>query len=819
MKKIVALILVIAALTSVFAGSILAEEADDFAAGDISLTEEKQADAVSDADDTDVTINEEAAEITSGTDEVADVPDEEPGNIEGIAAPAEEKVILADGEKSDLNEDNTGSVSEETIPEQGTVDEPIAEPENDKKESVSEEIISENETVDSSITEPDNGNGNETPSEENPAVNNNAGAKMMLRGTPLLKGQPIADGWQLIDGYYYYYIGNSPVCNQVYVIDGYMYGFDENGRMLAGRWYQFEEWYHFESNGKGTTGWAKDSTYWYYCEDGRIQYKDDVYYINDIAYAFDADGHMVTGWYNYNKYGYNYWCYFDSNGKGHNGWVKDSNWYYLQNGQPYIEGLHLIDDAIYCFASDGHMLTGWQLVNGWDGVSWYHFESNGKGTNGWAKDSKYWYYCEDGRTVKDSLYLVNGCQYMFDSSGRMLTGWQQCDGEWYHFDSNGKGTNGWAKDSKYWYYCTNGDPYKDGICYDINGHTYFFDENGHMLTGWQKVVYGESNYEWYYFDSDGKGHNGYLTYNNKLYFIEDGYMIHGDIHDCDGTCYEIGDNGVLGSKVTGWKKYYGEWYYANSDGSTFTGWTTKDGKTCFVYHSWMVHSGVYECNGYMNAFADDGSFIKKVTGWYNYRYTAFDGEVVNDWYYATSDGKRFDGWLKYNNKWYYIEFSDVIQNDLYSVDGSMYYFAGDGQMMTGWQKLDNWHDGNYEWYFFDSNGKGHNGWAKDSTYWYYCSDGSLIRDGMIYLESYDAWYCFDNEGRMLTGWHKLDPWSYGYNEWYFFESSGRAHEGIAKDSSHTYFCIRGEIQRDYYFCTEDGDFYCDSNGYVSQVSD
>ena len=146
-------------------------------------------------------------------------------------------------------------------------------------------------------------------------------------------------------------------------------------------------------------------------------------------------------------------------------------------------------------------------------------------------------------------------------------------------------------------------------------------------------------------------------------------------------------------------------------------------------------------------------------------------------------------------------------------------FAGDGQMMTGWQKLDNWHDGNYEWYFFDSNGKGQNGWAKDSTYWYYCSDGSLIRDGMIYLEGYDAWYCFDKEGRMLTGWHKLDPWSYGYNEWYFFESSGRAHEGIAKDSSHTYFCIRGEIQRDYYFCTEDGDFYCDSNGYVSQVSD
>ena len=28
---------------------------------------------------------------------------------------------------------------------------------------------------------------------------------------------------------------------------------------------------------------------------------------------------------------------------------------------------------------------------------WYHFESNGKGTTGWAKDSTYWYYCEDGR--------------------------------------------------------------------------------------------------------------------------------------------------------------------------------------------------------------------------------------------------------------------------------------------------------------------------------------------------------------------------------------------------------------------------------------
>ena len=53
-------------------------------------------------------------------------------------------------------------------------------------------------------------------------------------------------------------------------------------------------------------------------------------------------------------------------------------------------------------------------------------------------------------------------------------------------------------------------------------------------------------------------------------------------------------------------------------------------------------------------------------------------------------------------------------------------------MVIGWFK-ESWNyrdeDGNLieyvQWYYFDSNGKGHTGWIKDTKGWCYCRNGRL----------------------------------------------------------------------------------------------
>lgn len=43
--------------------------------------------------------------------------------------------------------------------------------------------------------------------------------------------------------------------------------------------------------------------------------------------------------------------------------------------------------------------------------------------------------------------------YLFDSVGKMLTGWQQNGGNWYYLGENGDMKTGWVKSGNLWYYC------------------------------------------------------------------------------------------------------------------------------------------------------------------------------------------------------------------------------------------------------------------------------------------------------------------------------------------------------------------------------
>ena len=141
-----------------------------------------------------------------------------------------------------------------------------------------------------------------------------------------------------------------------------------------------------------------------------------------------------------------------------NGWVRDGDyWCYYNNGLLYRNGRYIIDGDYYAFDKDGHMVTGWYKQTAGDYETfWYYFDSNGKGYNGWLELGKNKYYCKDSWAYSGTIFVIDGASYAFDDNCRMQTGWYKYrfingNYQWCYFDTDGKGHNGWVKDSKNWY--------------------------------------------------------------------------------------------------------------------------------------------------------------------------------------------------------------------------------------------------------------------------------------------------------------------------------------------------------------------------------
>ena len=105
-------------------------------------------------------------------------------------------------------------------------------------------------------------------------------------------------------------------------------------------------------------------------------------------------------------------------------------------------------DWHYQDATGNLVKNGWICVqNPWshtdkEGYNWYHFDENGQLSYGWLKDDNgVWYYTNeisdgDLGKLKYGWHLdpQDGKTYYLDpTSGIMLSGWQQIDGNWYCF--------------------------------------------------------------------------------------------------------------------------------------------------------------------------------------------------------------------------------------------------------------------------------------------------------------------------------------------------------------------------------------------------
>ena len=321
------------------------------------------------------------------------------------------------------------------------------------------------------------------------------------------------------------------------------------------------------------------------------------------------------------------------------------------------------------------------------------------------------------------------------------TGWVQENGEWFWYDRDGSRVEDeWKKSGDDWYWLDseeNGAMALDKLIED-DGDTYYVNSTGAMVrNAWVSIVNEDQDddddpaeYNWYYFQSNGKAYKKgdgtntrFRTINGKRYaFDEDGKMLYGWVNksgerepDDEGwadadTVYYLGDWND-GSMKTGWQKItvYDE---AKEDDMDYWFNFKSNGEKRMQTKSWKNNGKTY-------AFDNRGVMV--------YQWTAIDSTIDKDvtasdsnlasastWRYFNSpeDGARVTkGWFKVvapdddndntfidygtgfasedagdeTERWYYADANGKLyEGEIKSIKGKYYgFWPNDGQGKTG----------------------------------------------------------------------------------------------------------------------------------------
>ncbi|MBE6010468.1 MAG: hypothetical protein E7236_07405 [Lachnospiraceae bacterium] len=209
------------------------------------------------------------------------------------------------------------------------------------------------------------------------------------------------------------------------------------------------------------------------------------------------------------------------------------------------------------------------------------------------------------------------------------------------------------------------------------------------------------------------------------------------------------------TKLTGWHKQGGYWYFYDNNGKMVKNAWKKDSKGwCYL--------------------GSDGKMV--ANGW---------AKDSKGWVWMNSSGywDNSTKWIKYNGGWYYIEKGYRVAKSWRKDSKGWCYLGSDGRMVTnGWAKDSKgwcwmgsngyWVKGKWirdkgEWYYIKSNGyMAANEWAQDSGGWMYmASNGKISKNKWVKSGGY--WYYLKSNGYMATGTLTISGKSYE------FDSSGR----------------------------------------------
>ena len=375
-------------------------------------------------------------------------------------------------------------------------------------------------------------------------------------------------------GWWYQYADGTYPKDCFAKINGKTYYFDHSGYMVTG-WKELDyNTYYFDSNGVMVTGWQSIGGKWYHFDEYGCM-ATYITYVNDKQQVFAPSGQWVSGWTFDRKIYYNddgivdwdryNWYYANSDGTPYDynkndningGWLRyGGKWYYIDyDGEMLRDQIVNVYGKKYRLKDDGSMVTGWYQ----SGSEWYYSNADGTIYDGWLYYGKDWYYIDDGK-MQTGWVTSKGKGYYLGIDGKLVSGWYHYNYKvvgysneyWMYMNTDGSRYTGWVSSGGKWHYinsstmlcdewddCVNIEHYRksDGeIDYDKyyeacnKSRGYVFDKTGAMVTGWYRTtgvseggkVYGSS---WYYMDSDGQGHQGWLYYNGSWYYFVKGKM-------------------------------------------------------------------------------------------------------------------------------------------------------------------------------------------------------------------------------------------------------------------------------------------------------
>ena len=358
----------------------------------------------------------------------------------------------------------------------------------------------------------------------------------------------------------------------------------------------------------------------------------------------------------------------------------------------------------------------------------YRYFIDGVAQSGWIMIDADWYYFNSDTTAKAGKYSVDGIEYEFEETGKLVsgvwaktlygtryfygpgcygTGWYEIDGNryyfqntyryegyrmifkakirrWYNFGDDGicredEVINGfyWDADKGLGYVVDNVGV--DGL-HKIDGDYYFFNYYGYAVSGFTNVgsTYCDMPTGNYYFGEDYKAVTGLVEKNGVIYYYENGRAKMAGLVEIDGDIYFAG--GAAGEITVGKKIYV--WngngilpeatYEFGADGKILNGIVEKDGTLYYYKNGQPRSAGLVEVDGdYYFAGGANGEITV------NKAQFVWDGNNIlpEATYEFGADGKMLKGIVEKDGVLYYYENGQPKMAGLVEIDGD-YYFAG-----------------------------------------------------------------------------------------------------------------------------------------------
>ena len=551
--------------------------------------------------------------------------------------------------------------------------------------------------------------------------------------------------------------------------DGKRYQIDENGVVtertklptnITGGHFEANdkgEWSYITSQGEKLTGFQYvDGVELYFDKDGK-QLKGQEITVDGKTYYLDHNtGALLKNSYrNWSekqiipRYKTNYiyhTSYFNRDGIRATGLVKTAAGfihYFDENGELLKNVAVNVGDTTYVFGEGGRLARNsfiWDKVDFTfpENVNFYYGDEKGHAVKGLQTiDGYHLYFDKDGRQAKDKIVQIDGKTYYFDkTNGRMVKNqWASVnvggispaskDYRSYYLGDDGAAVTGWQDiDGKHLYFTETGLYAHNGI-YSINGKNYLFDPKGQLVKdAYGDVVKPGSKVRFKYTyrtNADGEVLTGKQIIDGKEYiFGSDGQVVDGVVR-YDGKLYLVKD-----SKIE--KNYFGAFFSKNEilGGTSFSGIYGTD------ENGGLLEGIQRGSDGYLHYFQPKVESINKPT-------------------WKEIDGKRYRLTKSYQTERYAGMYTTIILADTtLKVDDKTYTIDNEGVVTEFTAKNQFVRDDNWNWYYYDADGKLLTGRQTiDGVQLYFDANGKQAKGTFIDIDG-DTYYFDKDSGAMWT---------------------------------------------------------------------